>query len=138
VNARLGKHRLNNAIHTACSKAGALTPIGGERRAVETGLVQQVDRRRSAATEPDHVLEPFRGSNGFDQCPSDASAGAENDRLVRLRKRLKINPGNHCALGFDLPSHRRLAPWLAHGCPEVLDRHTQRDEGAEEAIGELD
>jgi hypothetical protein len=25
-----------------------------------------------------------------------------------------------------------------HGCPEVLDRHTQGDEGAEEAIGELD
>lgn len=25
-----------------------------------------------------------------------------------------------------------------HGCPEVLDRHAQGDEGAEEAIGELD
>ena len=25
-----------------------------------------------------------------------------------------------------------------HGRPEALDRHTQRDEGAEEAVGELD
>jgi hypothetical protein len=89
-----------------------LTPIGGERRgAFETGFVQQVDRRRSAATERDHMLEPFRGPDGFDQCPSDASAGAENDRHAGLGKRSKVDPRDRCALRFDLPSHRRLARW---------------------------
>ena len=34
-------------------------------------------------------------------------------RDARLGKRVEINPGSRCALGFKLPSHLRLAPSLA-------------------------
>jgi hypothetical protein len=82
-----------------------LTPIGSERRgAFETGFVQEVDRRRSAAIERDHMLESFCGPDGFDQRPSDAPAGAENDRHAGLGKRSKFNLGDRCV------HRRRPAP----------------------------
>jgi hypothetical protein len=88
-----------------------LTLIGGKRRGTfETGLVQKVDRWRSAATECDHMLELFCGPNAFDQCPSDSAASAENDRHAGLGKRLKVRPGDSCGLGLELLSHRGFAP----------------------------
>src|SRR5208283_4813367 len=72
-----------------------LTLFGGERRgALETGLVQQVDRRRSAATERDHMIETLLGAYGCEQCPSDTAAGAENDRHAGLRKRSEVEGGS--------------------------------------------
>ena len=60
----------------------------------------------------DHMLEPFRGPDGFEQCPSDTAPGAENDRHPGLGKQLKVNSGSRYALGFKSLSHPRLAPSL--------------------------
>jgi hypothetical protein len=85
-----------------------LTHIGGECcGALETGLVQQVDRWRSAATEFHHMREPLRWPDGFDQCPTDAAAGAKNDRHAGLWKRLKFELGGCCSLGFKWSGHPR-------------------------------
>lgn len=93
-----------------------LTLISGERRgAFETSLVQEVDRRRSVATERDHMLEPFRGLDGFEQCPANAAAGAENDRHAGLGKRTEINSAGCRAFGFALTGHWPLAPWPTAG-----------------------
>ena len=56
------------------------------------------------------MFELIRGLDGFDQCPSNAAARAENDRDAGLGKRPKVNPGTWYAFGFQLPRHRRLAP----------------------------
>ena len=41
--------------------------------ALETGLVQQVDRRRSAATERNHMIETLLGAYGCERCPADTA-----------------------------------------------------------------
>jgi hypothetical protein len=88
-----------------------LALIGGKcRSAFETGLVQKVDRRRSAAAERNDTFETFCDPNGLDQCPSDSAARAEDDRDPGLRKRPKVKPGDGCGLGLELLSHRSFAP----------------------------
>jgi len=65
-----------------------LSRIGGARRGMrETGFVQKVDRRRSAATERDYMLEFSRGLDRFNQGPSDTAAGAKYGCHAGLRKR---------------------------------------------------
>ena len=91
-----------------------LTLIGGKSRGTrKTAFVQKVNRWRSAATERDYMLELFRGRDGFDECPSNTAAGAKNDRHAGLGKRPNVSLGSHCAFGFRLPRHKRLAPPMA-------------------------
>ena len=52
------------------------------------------------------------GPDGFDQCPSDTAAGAEDDRHTGPGKRHKVKLGIRCARGFKLPGHPRFAPSL--------------------------
>ncbi len=94
-----------------CCDEAKFAPSGGKRRsAFETGLVQQVDRWRSAATERDDMLEPFRGLDGLDQSPSDSAARADDDCHSSLGKRPGVRFGDSCGVGLASLSHRGFAP----------------------------